>query len=181
MQAHQQAEVGTTASPSTVFTVANVHVLPPMFSPEQIRDLLQQKTVRTHHEDDGHNTHAKTLQLPWVAQAIWPFVATLDLGRLRPFGVDEMMKVYRLGQGAGAVSPHRDEDFDGPDGVRALHSIIVRLNDGYEGGETMFNRTIPAPHVEVGGGLFFPHSLLHEGRAVTRGVKFVLKTDLFVR
>lgn len=163
--------------------MSHVHVLPRMFASAEISALLQEPAVKTHHdEDDGHHIHhGKTLHLPHIAQAIWPHVAVMDLRGQTPYAVDSMMKIYRLTEGQGVVHPHKDEDFDGPDGSRALFSVIVYLNEDFKGGETVFDGSIEAPRSEVGGGLIFPHDLVHEGRPVQSGVKYVLKTDLFVK
>ena len=89
------------------------------------------------------------------------------------------MQLYRLPEGVGIVSQHVDDDFNGPDQSIALCSIILYLNNGYIGGETVFNGVTSAPHTTVGGGLLFRHDILHEGLVVLSGEKYVLKTDLF--
>ena len=163
-------------------TIPGVFVLEPMLSTTQLNTLMGLKKLKNHHDDSGHHIgHGKTLNLPWVAEALWPRVSTLEIGDMTPRGVDPMMKIYKLEKGAGVVHPHQDEDFDGPDSTRALFSIIIYLNEEYAGGETVFNRTTPAPHAKAGGGILFKHDMLHEGLAVKDGVKYVLKTDLFVK
>ena len=76
-----------------------------------------------------------------------------------------------------------------------LHSrltFLVYLNDGFEGGETVFY--VPHPSInncifaqpvqpQMGSVLCFPHgsavdSLVHEGSAVVKGVKYVIRTDV---
>ena len=185
MQFAQQ--VGASTSVGAIFglsePLSGVHVLPRMFSSEDIRRILTVQGVKSHHdEDDGHHVgKEKPSRLPWVAARIRPYVRTFRPGSLRTHSVDEWMKLYRLQAGRGAVIPHQDRDFDGPDGSRALYSILVYLNDDYAGGETVFNGKTPAPHAGVGGGLLFRHDILHEGLVVQSGEKFVLKTDLFLR
>ncbi len=125
----------------------------------------------------AHKPH----RLPWMAELIYKHIPEIRVGSLCPVGVDENMQLYRLQEGRGAVPHHRDKDFNGPDGSRALCSILVYLNNGYVGGETVFNSVMPAPRVEVGGGLLFRHDILHGGLAVLRGEKYVLKTDLLFR
>jgi hypothetical protein len=119
--------------------------------------------------------------LPWVAELIYGNIPEICINGMRSCGVDENMQLYRLQEGAGVVPQHVDEDFDGPDNTRALCSILVYLNNGYVGGETVFNSTTPAPRVAVGGGLVFRHDILHEGLTVLSGEKYVLKTDLLFR
>jgi hypothetical protein len=123
-------------------------------------------------------TPKKKNVLPHVAQAVWRAVRGLQLGDIKLCGVDEHMKLYRLGQGGG-VSPHRDQDFAGPNGSTARISVLVYLNDDYSGGETIFRKGIVAPHLPPGACLVFRHDVLHEGAKVLLGTKYVLKTDIF--
>ncbi len=168
------------ASATHQLSIGKIAVLPRMFSDGELDMLLAQDSIRYHHDDEGHVSTHKPLKLPWVAHRIWPHARLLDLEGDRPLRVDERMKLYRLEPGTGIVPPHTDEDFDGPMGSRALYSVLVYLNDGYEGGETVFNGIDFAPHGLAGSGLLFRHAMLHECLAVRSGVKFVLKTDLFV-
>ncbi len=123
----------------------------------------------------------KPHRLPWVAKLIYGNIPEMRIGNLHSCGVDENMQIYRLQEGAGVVPQHVDEDFDGLENTRALYSILVYLNNGYAGGETVFNGTMASSHVPVGGGLLFRHDILHEGLAVLSGEKYVLKTDLLFR
>lgn len=172
-----QTTQSATARHTTAHLPYGVHILPLMLDRNDIARILALPCASTHHDDDGHHIgKEKPTHLPWVAQKLWPFVCGLCAGA---HSVDPMMKLYRLEAGRGAVAPHQDRDYDGPDGSMARHSILVFLNDGYGGGETLFEGVEPKEHPQVGGGLFFPHDVFHEGRNVTRGTKFVLKTDLF--
>lgn len=124
----------------------------------------------------------KPHKLPWIASLIWRHIPSdIRIDDLRPCGVDENMQLYKLQGGASAVSQHMDEDFYGQNQSIALFSILIYLNNGYTGGETIFNRIILAPRVGVGSGLLFRHNILHEGLTVQSGEKYVLKTDLFFR
>lgn len=166
--------------------IAGVYRLPQILTTVQINTLLKLKELRCHHDDEGHSKDNlnrfradKPHQLPCVASLIWQHIPDIRIDTMRPYGVDENMQLYRLQEGAGVVPKHRDEDFDGPNRSIALYSILLYLNDEYTGGETVFNGTIPAPHVAVGGGLLFKHDIPHEGLMVLSGEKYVLKTDLF--
>lgn len=125
-----------------------------------------------HHDSDGHVSYdegfraEKPFLLPEVADA---------LGAVLGCRVDPWCQIYRLEVGA-SVPRHVDADF-AVGGMVARSSVLVRLNGGYSGGETVFS---PGGVVEVpvGGAVVFPHALMHESRPVTSGVKFVLKTDV---
>ena len=55
-------------------------------------------------------------------------------------------------------------------------TLMVYLNDIFEGGETVFNETTIKP--QKGMALIFHHTLVHEGAAVTTGRKYVLRSDV---
>ena len=50
------------------------------------------------------------------------------------------------------------------------------LNDDFTGGETAVMSKVIMP--KRGMALFFRHELRHEGRAVTSGTKYVMRTDV---
>jgi hypothetical protein len=56
---------------------------------------------------------------------------------------------------------------------------MMYLNDNFEGGETTFRELKIRPR--QGMALLFLHNLYHEGTQVTRGVKYVLRTDVMYR
>ena len=53
---------------------------------------------------------------------------------------------------------------------------MIYLNEDFEGGETAFEHTVVRPR--LGSALLFFHAILHEGREVTRGQKYVLRSDV---
>ena len=66
--------------------------------------------------------------------------------------------------------------------ARSLKTLLIYLNEDSVGGETVFFtehgtellRVIP----RTGTALCFSHELLHEGRVVLSGRKYVLRTDI---
>jgi hypothetical protein len=68
------------------------------------------------------------------------------------------------------------------DRERSWYTYMVYLNEGFEGGETVF---FVEPEVIIkpraGSALFFQHSIIHEGSEVRAGVKYVVRTDLMYR
>jgi hypothetical protein len=57
--------------------------------------------------------------------------------------------------------------------------FMIYLNDDFEGGETTFPEFLIRP--EQGMALIFNHDVYHSGREVTRGTKYVLRTDVMYR
>lgn len=92
-------------------------------------------------------------------------------------GLFSPLRVYRYQPGQ-QFGLHQDQSYRRDDGARSLLTLMVYLDDGFEGGETDFpeqrERIVPAR----GDALWFQHMLLHAGRPVTRGVKHVLRTDV---
>ena len=150
-----------------------MNILSPFLSGDDIA-LLRRLCCSTHGEDKHEKVGRigrpdKLHILPWLAARIQAQIH-VAVGR-----VDDHMQIYRI---RGAVPLHVDEDFPGEGGMVARYSVLLRLNDDYEGGETRIAwETVDIP---VGGGIIFPHDLPHEGLAVRAGAKLMVKTDLFV-
>jgi len=99
----------------------------------------------------------------------------------RAVGANERLRFYRYGPGQ-RFAPHHDGAFVRDAGEQSFITLMVYLNDGFEGGETRFldlERTVVP---RTGSALLFQHGLLHEGAAVTRGTKYVIRSDvMYVR
>ena len=83
---------------------------------------------------------------------------------------------YRRGEGTRA---HRDPIRETVDGLRSAMSVVVFLNDQFDGGGIEFPEIGQFVAAKAGRAVVFPHSLLHVDRIVERGRKFVLETDVF--
>jgi hypothetical protein len=101
-------------------------------------------------------------------------------GGERAVGMNERFRCYRYRPGQ-RFAPHFDGAFARDAAERSEVTVLVYLNGGFSGGETTlcdFDVTVvPA----VGRALLFEHAILHEGREVTSGVKYVLRTDVMYR
>jgi hypothetical protein len=166
------------------YSADEIYPIRSVLLPAETAKIIEYAKAVNHDDDGGHHiSKSKTTLLPWVSELLWPTVLHVWPGARYPYGVDQMMKIYRLEAGRGAVAPHVDEDFEGPDGSVARYSILLYLNDDYTGGETIFTTKsgdLIAPHPTVGGGIIFRHDILHQGQKVLTGTKYVLKTDLFL-
>jgi prolyl 4-hydroxylase len=95
-----------------------------------------------------------------------------------PIGCNERLRYYRYDPGQ-RFAPHTDGYFERDSGERSYYTLLVYLNGGYEGGETDVWGERPVRVVPAAGlALFFRHHLEHEGRALVRGRKYVLRTDV---
>lgn len=106
--------------------------------------------------------------VPWG----WPppWVAT---------GLNERFRVYRYEPGQ-CFRWHFDGAFERSPTERSMCSVLVYLNDGFEGGTTDFHRG-PSVAPVCGTALIFTHAQLHQGASPTRGRKYVLRTDIMYR
>lgn len=92
-------------------------------------------------------------------------------------GLFRPLRIYRyqVGQHFGL---HQDQSYQRHDGARSLLTLMVYLDDSFDGGETDFPEQNERITPVRGEGLWFQHMLLHSGRPVLRGVKHVLRTDV---
>lgn len=120
-------------------------------------------------------------------------------------GINKRWRFFRYGQDC-VYRPHIDgswpagslsEDgksyqIDKSGSTRSYLTFLIYLNDGFEGGETRFfypdeTGTLVARGIipTMGSVLVFPQgntaSLLHEGSAVTKGEKYVVRTDVLYK
>lgn len=93
-------------------------------------------------------------------------------------GLNERLRAYRYRPGQ-YFAPHFDGCFRRDAREESFLTVIVSLNDDFDGGETGFDDWAYAPR--RGSALVFAHRQLHEGRTVTRGVKYALRTDVMYR
>jgi len=102
------------------------------------------------------------------------------LSGMRLCGANERLRCYRYGPGQ-RFAPHFDGAFVRDEHEQSLVSFLVYLNDGFEGGETVFLQNGETIVPRAGMALLFQHRVLHEGAPVRSGVKYVLRSDLMYR
>lgn len=97
---------------------------------------------------------------------------------MQPVGLNERFRIYRYQPGQ-RFRAHQDGSFHREGTAeRSTTTMMVYLTDDCEGGDTHFNAHNISVTPKTGLGLFFAHPLLHEGMEVTKGLKFVLRTDV---
>jgi predicted 2-oxoglutarate/Fe(II)-dependent dioxygenase YbiX len=120
---------------------------------------------------------------PDLAALLWGRVRArvpAELLRMRAVGANERFRGYRYHPGQ-RFAPHYDGSFVRSDEERSLLTLMVYLNEGFEGGETALLDLDETVVPRAGAALLFQHPILHEGCAVTRGVKYALRTDVMYR
>jgi prolyl 4-hydroxylase len=100
------------------------------------------------------------------------------MGELRLHGLNPRLRMYRYRAGQ-RFAPHMDHWYQPDPRTVSLHTVLVYFNEDFDGGETRFTEQVDTSIVpEAGMVLIFQHKLRHEGCAVTRGVKYALRTDV---
>ena len=113
-----------------------------------------------------------------LASDLWGRVAIhvpRFIGGRQAIGLNERFRIYRYEPGQ-KFSRHQDAPFRRANGEQSLLTFMIYLNDDFGGGETAIDEFVVAPR--TGMALLFRHEVVHEGRAVTRGVKYVLRSDV---
>ena len=95
-------------------------------------------------------------------------------------GANERLRCYRYAAGQ-RFAPHYDGYFVRSADERSLLSFLVYLNEGFGGGETALLDLGQTIVPKRGMALLFQHRILHEGCAVTSGVKYVARSDVMYR
>jgi hypothetical protein len=96
------------------------------------------------------------------------------------FCVSEMsseLQCYRYRKG-DLVAPHSDAAVQVNGGKWSALTLVIYLNDKFEGGATGFPVLGIELNVPVGHGILFQQSLAHEGVKVLAGEKHIVRTDV---
>jgi prolyl 4-hydroxylase len=94
-------------------------------------------------------------------------------------GLNEMFRIYKYSKGE-RFKMHRDGSFKRNEKEQSRYSLIIYLNDDFDGGQTEF-RDLFTVEPKTGTALCFRHPHKHEGKLITKGHKYVLRTDVMFR
>lgn len=115
-----------------------------------------------------------------------PFLPTLPDGR-KPVGIFDAIRFYRY-KSRQHFNWHSDGIVKDEAGNSSAYTFLIYLNDDFEGGQTAFYNSQDSdyPHgfevePQTGLALFFQHRLMHRGETVTKGCKYVLRSDILFR
>jgi prolyl 4-hydroxylase len=95
-------------------------------------------------------------------------------------GANELLRFYRYSPGQ-RFAPHTDGCYVRDERERSLLTLMVYLNDGFEGGATEFAELGQTVVPRTGMALLFQHGVLHEGCVVTGGTKYAVRSDVMYR
>jgi predicted 2-oxoglutarate/Fe(II)-dependent dioxygenase YbiX len=176
-----------------------IRSLPGAFSAAECADLLRRAEAIGFHEapittsvgfvmaKDIRNNTRVILDDDRLAAMLWGRLRGVAPGRLGGWsavGLNERFRFYRYGPGE-YFAWHRDGAYYRDEREQSLCTLMIYLDDDFEGGSTDFDvpdleeplRVVP----RQGTVLLFQHRLRHQGAPVERGVKHVLRTDVMYR
>ncbi|HEX8913839.1 MAG TPA: 2OG-Fe(II) oxygenase [Humisphaera sp.] len=138
------------------------------------------------------NNDRATFDDPGLAEWLWerakPHVPP-ELGGATAVGLNERLKFYRYDP-SQRFNAHRDGVVERSPTERSRLTFLVYLNDGAEGGQTIFysearvnglRQVVASVDPRAGMALVFAHGWWHEGARVTAGRKYVLRSDVMYR
>ncbi|CAJ1445940.1 unnamed protein product [Effrenium voratum] len=100
-------------------------------------------------------------------------------GRWKPTQVNPCFRISQYKEGEH-FAPHCDGMYANDADECSIYSLVLYLNDNFEGGELAFeDGTSFVPR--AGSAVLFPHDLKHSAEAVTHGAKYVARSELMFR
>jgi prolyl 4-hydroxylase len=115
------------------------------------------------------------------AESLWKFFEPFAITRFansNVCGLNDMFRFYKYEAGQ-QFRKHTDESYIRSAVEASYFTLMIYLNDDFEGGETRFREHVVRP--EKGTALVFYHSMEHAGEPVIRGTKYVLRTDVMYK
>lgn len=91
-------------------------------------------------------------------------------------GLGQSLECYRY-QEDEFVAPHRDTSRKISSNIWSNMTLVIYLNNDFEGGETCFSQSEIKVTPELGKAVLFEHSILHEGAKVFKGLKYIIRAD----
>jgi len=131
---------------------------------------------------DIRDNYRVVLDSDEIAENIWGRIKYLipNLDGWEAIGVNERFRFYRYEYGqqfkVHVDGPHRRDN-----GERSWVTAIIYLNDDFDGGSTQFLDPFEIVNPETGSMLLFKHRQLHQGDPVTKGRKYVMRTDIMYK
>lgn len=137
----------------------------------------------------GTKFEEKVMHAPWVVLSNNSEEGGPDnneeRNRITAVGLNERMRFLKYTKGH-FFAPHQDirftrgSEYGERAGETSQITVQIYLNDKFKGGSTRFISGIRYYDVQprIGSALVFEHDLLHEGRMVTKGQKYSVRTDI---
>jgi predicted 2-oxoglutarate/Fe(II)-dependent dioxygenase YbiX len=145
--------------------------------------LIQQRGDGQVMNKDIRDNDRVVIDLPDLASELYDKVKEHLPEEIEGFKVDglnERFRFYRYKDGQ-QFKVHPDGHFKKNDNEISMVTMIIYLNEDFEGGNTEF--VMPWENIEPKTGklLLFRHNQLHKGNPVPVGTKYVLRTDVMYK
>lgn len=138
-------------------------------------------SVRTEHGQQAkpliRNNERVVFEAPAWRDTLWQRLSVFPLPEVHSqhaTGLPRALRFYKYTPGQ-RFKMHKD----GPwveDGLTSQLTLLVYLNEGFLGGDTVFRDMVVMP--KTGSALLFLHDTWHEGAALAEGTKYVLRSDV---
>ena len=117
-----------------------------------------------------------------MADELWQKICLLvpNMEGWEPVGLNERFRFYRYEFGQ-QFKRHMDGPHRRSEDEQSWVTMIIYLNDDFEGGATQFIDPFEMVNPKEGSMLMFKHRQLHQGDPVTKGRKYVLRTDVMYK
>jgi prolyl 4-hydroxylase len=142
--------------------------------------ILIQKTLDDN--IDSRNNFKLFLESQEIADIIYRHLKSslgcISIKSQQHCGVHSNLRVYKYIPGQ-EFKKHRDGGVTNSKKDESLYSLLIYLNDNFEGGSTLFDCCEIKPI--QGRVTFFPHELEHAGAVVTKGYKYVLRGNIMFK
>ena len=120
---------------------------------------------------------------PQVAAQLWALVKDMmpdDIDGYEPLGLNERLRFYRYKDGQ-QFKPHIDGPYKRSETEKSKITLLLYLNEDFVGGNTTL--VLEGEEIEPKEGMLFlfEHKIMHCGRPVTEGTKYVLRTDVMYK
>eukprot|EP01124_Arcella_intermedia_P026971 TRINITY_DN5191_c0_g2_i1.p1 TRINITY_DN5191_c0_g2~~TRINITY_DN5191_c0_g2_i1.p1 ORF type:complete len:708 (-),score=150.63 TRINITY_DN5191_c0_g2_i1:30-2153(-) len=163
----------------------------------EVAEQLEFKSLESEYPVWYRNNQRVLIRCPSLTKLVWERVKGhlkfTDIQNRRPFGfnnegywvpvtINEVIKVSKYSLGS-YFSKHIDGNFLLSEDLRSVFTVIIYLNDDFDGGETKLylggtpeqsNLVRPA----TGKILIFNHDLPHESERLTKGTKYIIRTEI---
>lgn len=131
------------------------------------------------------NNHRVIFDDSDLSSMLWEKIkndSRLDNPGWKTLGLNERFKVYKyIDSENHYFAPHFDASYERvPLVEQSWVTLLIYLNDDFEVGETSCQNGDIVP-VTGKAALFTQHNVLHEALQVTKGIKYVLRTDVMYR
>ena len=170
-------------------------LIPKFFTPEECKGFIdfsekqgyQEALVRTKQGEEMRKDIRDNDRVIWdrpeVAKQLFDLVKEhlpQMINGYEPIGLNERFRFYRYQDGQ-RFRPHVDGAYKRSDTEVSLITLLIYLNEGFEGGSTYLIDADEEVIPKEGSLLLFDHKMLHSGTPVTKGVKYVLRTDVMYK